>query len=93
MFRLVALIATYFKILTQDQGEQQDLYRVLAVLSVGVAIGLTIYDVTVLHREWHVQDFGIGIGSLLAGVGVAIGLRRDGASQTPTSTDGDPRAQ
>jgi len=93
MFRLIGILASYFKVLTQDQGEQQDLYRVLAVLSVGVAIGLTIYNVVILHQEWHVQDFGIGIGSLLAGVGVAIGLRRDGATQSPPSTDGDPRAQ
>lgn len=63
------------QLLTESDNETHDLYRWLALLSVAVAIGLSVYSV-INGGVWSAQDFGIGIGALIAGVGVAIGLKK-----------------
>jgi len=63
------------QLLTESDNETADLYKYLALLSVVVAIGLSIYAV-VQGQSWDAQSFGIGVGGLLAGVGVAVGLKK-----------------
>lgn len=43
---------------------------------------LAAYDVAVQHHDFHPQDFGIGLGALLTGVGAALGLKK-GADAPP----------
>jgi hypothetical protein len=63
------------QLLTESDNETHDLYRYLALASVAVAIGLSIYAV-IQGQAWDAQSFGIGVGGLLAGVGVAVGLKK-----------------
>jgi len=63
------------QLLTESDNETHDLYRWLALLSVAVAIGLSVYSV-INGGVWDAQSFGIGVGGLLAGVGVAVGLKK-----------------
>lgn len=63
------------QLLTESDNETADLYKYLALLSVAVAIALSIYSV-IQGQAWDAQSFGIGVGGLLAGVGVAVGLKK-----------------
>lgn len=63
------------QLLTESDNETHDLYRYLALLSVVVAIGLSIYSV-IQGGVFSALDFGTGIGALIGGVGIAIGLKK-----------------
>ena len=63
------------QLLTESDNETHDIFRWLALLSVAVAIGLSIYSV-VQGGLFDAQSYGIGLGGLLAGTGVAIGLKK-----------------
>ena len=64
------------QLLTESDNETHDLYRYLALSSVVVALFLSIYSVIHLEQSFSIQDYGVGLGSLLAGAGVAISLKR-----------------
>lgn len=64
------------QLLTESDNVTHDLYRYLAVISIAVGLSLSIYSV-VKGQPFDMQTFGIGVGSLFAGVGVAIGLKKD----------------
>lgn len=64
------------QLLTESDNVTHDLFRYLAVglVAAGVALqALALY----YGRTFSMQDFGIGSGALLAGVGVALGLKKD----------------
>ena len=63
------------QLLTESDNETADLYKYLALLSVAVAIGLSIYAV-IQGQAWDAQSFGVGVGGLIAGAGVAVGLKK-----------------
>lgn len=64
------------QLMTDSDNVTHDLYRYLAVVSIAVGLSLSIYSV-VKGQPFDMQTFGIGVGSLFAGVGVAIGLKKD----------------
>ena len=63
------------QLLTESDNETHDIFRWLSLASVAVAIGLSIYSV-VQGGLFDAQSYGIGLGGLLAGTGVAIGLKK-----------------
>jgi hypothetical protein len=69
------------QLMTEADNRTHDLYRYLALLSIVVGLGLNIYAV---HKgqPFDMQAFGLGIGALFAGVGVAIGLKKENKSDT-----------
>lgn len=64
-------------LLTDSDNLTHDIYRYLALLSILTGLGLSIYVVVVKDQPFDMQQFGIGIGVLFAGVGVALGLKKE----------------
>ena len=64
------------QLMTDSDNVTHDLYRYLAVISIAVGLSLSISSV-VKGQPFDMQTFGIGVGSLFAGVGVAIGLKKE----------------
>lgn len=71
------------QLLTESDNVTHDIYRYLAVLSIMVGLGLTIYATVAKGQAFDVQTFGIGYGSLFGGVGVALGLKKDSNDKHP----------
>ena len=65
------------QMMTESDNVTHDLYRYLALLSIVVGLGMQIYVVVCKGQPFEMQSFGVGIGGLFAGVGVAIGLKKD----------------
>jgi hypothetical protein len=64
------------QILTGKDNETHDVARWAMVLAVLTAIGLQCYH-TVTTGEFDLQQFGIGMGTLLVGSGGAIKLKEN----------------
>lgn len=64
---------------TESDNATVDAVRVLAILSVIVGLALQIWVVVrwfgPAPQQFDFQNFGIGIGSLFGGVGVALKLK------------------
>lgn len=84
---MTALLAALRQVLTERDNRTHDIVRWAAALGCLEFIILAAYDVMAQHREFHPQDYGIGLGGLLAGVGTA--LRVKSATELP-STAPDP---
>ena len=61
-------------ILTGLDGESYDVGRVLLVVAFLVGLGLTVYC-TIVQIPFNLEQYGIGIGSLLMGGGGALLLK------------------
>ena len=64
------------QLLTESDNVTHDLYRYLAVASVVSGLALPVYAV-LKGQLFDMQAFGVGTGALLAGVGVALGLKKE----------------
>lgn len=72
------------QLLTESDNRTHDVYRYLAVAAIAIGLGLNIY--TVIRGEpFDIQGFGIGVGSLFTGVGIALSLKKE--SQLENSKD------
>ena len=56
---------------TEKDNVTYDLYRALAALSILVGLGLCIYS-TMTGKAFSMQEYGTGVGTLLAGAGAAL---------------------
>ena len=65
------------QLLTESDNATHDLYRWIALFGAVAGIGYQGYAIY-SGQSFDIQSFGIGMGSLLAGVGVALGLKKDG---------------
>lgn len=66
---------------TESDNITHDLYRYLSVLSIVTGLGLQTYAIGWKGQPFDMQTFGIGVGALFAGVGVALGLKRETESE------------
>lgn len=64
-------------ITTGIDNRTHDVARVLAVLSFVVGLGLTVYTVVWKNQVFDLQQFGIGVGAMFAGLGAALVLKKD----------------
>ena len=64
------------QLLTESDNVTHDLYRYMAVASVVSGLGLQIIAVC-KGQPFDMQAFGVGTGALLAGVGVALGMKKE----------------
>lgn len=62
-------------LLTGKDNQTYNLARVGWGASLLVFLGLAVYDVVVNHTPFNMQNFGIGLGAVLAAGGGAIGLQ------------------
>lgn len=70
---------TFFKnIFTEPDNETFCPVRVTAVIGMGVFLTLSVANY-VQHAAFDPQAFALGLGALLAGVGAALGLKKDSA--------------
>ena len=69
--------------MTESDNTTYDLYRFLALFSVVVALGLVIHSSVYLGVPIDLQSYGIGMGSLFGGLGVALSFKHD----TPINPD------
>lgn len=65
------------QLLTESDNVTHDIYRYLAIISIVTGLTLMVYAVVVKGQLFSIQDFGIGVGVLFAGVGVALGLKNE----------------
>lgn len=54
-----------------------DIARWLGSLAVVVFLGLSVYSVVWQKAEWKATDFGVGLGSVFAAIGVFIKLKEN----------------
>ncbi len=64
-------------ITTGIDNRTHDVARVLAILSFVVGLSLTVYTVVWKNQVFDLQQFGIGVGSMFAGLGAALLLKKD----------------
>lgn len=62
---------------TESDNKTFDVTRVLAALSILTGLALAVISVVFKNTPLNMQDYGIGIGALFAGVGAALGLKKD----------------
>ncbi|BCS53300.1 hypothetical protein GSbR_21740 [Geobacter sp. SVR] len=61
--------------LTGIDGKTFDPSRACLLAAVGVFLFLSIWAVVHLKQTWSAQDFGIGLGAILAGGGAGVALK------------------
>lgn len=61
--------------LTGVDGKTHDPARAGLLLGIITFLFLAVWAVVMLKQTWSPQEFGIGLGGLLAGGGAAIGLK------------------
>jgi hypothetical protein len=62
-------------IVTETNGEDFDVARVLWILGALVFLGLAVVAVVHNHQVLDFMNFGAGLAAVLAGGGVAVGAR------------------
>lgn len=60
---------------TEPDNHVVDPARVIAISACSVYIGMTIYDVIGLRNHFEYQNFGIGMGLILAALGAVLHLK------------------
>ncbi len=68
-------------LMTEADNTTHDLYRYLAVVSIIVGLGLQVFAVGWRGQPFDMQSFGIGVGALFTGAGLALKLKRESADQ------------
>lgn len=74
MNKLKKVIKDWF---TEVDGDTFDVVRLLAVVSILTGIGLAIFSVVYKDLPFNYQDYGLGTAALFAGVGMALGMKKD----------------
>ena len=69
-------------VFTESDNTTHDLYRYLSLFAIIAGIGCQLYAIY-KGQKFDMQEFGIGMGALLAGVGVALGLKKEKVLSEP----------
>lgn len=69
-------------LLTETDGATHDIVRWAAAIGSVNAIGLSAYDVIGHAAHFDFQNYGIGFGAMLAGVGAALKMKPE-TKETP----------
>lgn len=64
------------QLVTESDNTTHDIYRYLALASFVAGIALQIVSVY-KGQPFDFQNYGVGAGALLAGVGVALGMKKE----------------
>lgn len=72
--------------MTESDNVTHDLYRYLSLCAIGVGLALEIFVVVEKAQPFEMQTFGIGIGALFAGMGLALKLKTDHPATPPQAS-------
>ena len=64
-------------LLTEADNATFDMSKVLACFAILSGLYYQGVDVLIANQHFDMQNFGMGIGALFAGVGVALGLKKE----------------
>lgn len=73
----MSLATAIHDIITTTSGDAVDLVRINALLGMLVYLGLQIYSVVWQKQPFQPHEFGIGLGAVIASVGIALKLSPD----------------
>lgn len=62
---------------TEADNNTFDLTRILAFLSIIIGLSMVVFSVVKNSQPFIFQDFGIGVGALFTGLGVALGFKKE----------------
>jgi hypothetical protein len=62
---------------TEVDNNTFDITKALAVVSILSGVSLAIFAVVSKGQVFNYQDYGLGTAALFAGVGVALGMKKD----------------
>ncbi len=62
---------------TEVDNKTFDITKVLAVISIVAGIGLAVFSAVYKGQAFSYQDYGLGTAALFAGVGVALGMKKE----------------
>lgn len=62
---------------TEADNHTFDLTKILALLSIIVGLSMVVFSVVKNGQPFIFQDFGIGVGALFTGLGVALGFKKE----------------
>ena len=65
------------KLMSTADNQDPEIAHWLALIAVVAGIGLSVYDVVALKHAWNLQQYGIGMGALFAGVGAWLKLKEN----------------
>lgn len=74
MCRVKKIVKDWF---TEPDNETFDVVKILAVVSIVTGIVLAIVSVVCKNQVFSYQDYGLGTAALFAGVGMALGMKKD----------------
>lgn len=69
------------QLMTESDNVTHDLYRYLALLAIATGLSLNVFAVGWKGQAFDMQAFGVGVGALFAGVGVALKLKPETAAR------------
>lgn len=70
-------------IFTEPDNATFCIVKIGAGLTVVYALAVAAYHHIYLKEAFVIQDFGLGMGAVFAGVGVALGLKKDSPEVQP----------
>lgn len=73
----------FTQLFTEVDNQTFDVAKVLGAVAIVVGLSLAGYSVIKGGKDFSVTDFGTGMAALFAGVGVAMGFKKD----TPIKED------
>lgn len=62
---------------TEADNNTFDLTKILAFISIIVGLSMVVFSVVKNAQPFVFQDFGIGVGALFTGLGVALGFKKE----------------
>lgn len=68
---------------TGADNTTHDVVRIIAALCGPAGLFYQGWDVIAQHAHFDIQQFGIGVGAMLTGIGAALGLKRDTEPKPP----------
>lgn len=64
---------------TEPNNQTPCIVRIVSVVGAVQGLGLSGYTVVVQHAAFDLQAFGIGLGAMIGGLGIALGMKKDSA--------------
>lgn len=80
----MSLVTALHDMITTTAGDAVDIVRILSILGMLTYLGLSIYNVVWQKQPWQPHEFGIGLGAVIASVGIALKLSPDNSNSATT---------